>query len=279
MLKKTTKQRWIPALLAGLCLLSVARAEPTSETHRANQPPAPVIVIKADDLVYRPKENVLGAGWNRFLPLVVKQDIPVGIGIIGDSLDQDVPEYFARIDALHATGRFEFWNHGYTHARDRDTGESEFKGPDWQTQRATLLRTQRLAKERLGFELHVFGAPFNAVDTATVEAMRAVPELTCWLYGPAHAKMPPGEVVLRHTIDIEQPVHHPNLAAFKRDFERDRQAPYHVLQIHPGGWDEDRLAEYGEIITYLKDQGVEFMTPSQLCSRLLREQDVPSSGK
>jgi peptidoglycan/xylan/chitin deacetylase (PgdA/CDA1 family) len=232
----------------------------------------PVVVIKADDLRYYPNDAVFGAGWNRFIAFAQEKGIRISIGIICDSLDQDAPEYFEKIRQLNDAALVEFWNHGYHHRRDRETGFSEFRGPDYETQLETLLISQALAREKLGFPFHSFGAPFNAVDQNTVKALRQIPELNSWLYGINDAALLPGQVVLDRSVRVEQPVHYPNYEVFTADFLKDSNRPYYVLQVHPGGWDEERLEVFGEIVAFLLQRDAEFITPSELRTRLLTKE-------
>ncbi len=231
----------------------------------------PLVVIKADDLICRddPSTAGFGSGWNRFVEIADEAGIKVSVGIICNSLSKGTPEYFARIRALHDSGQVEFWNHGYTHGRNKETGVSEFKGPDFETQLDTLIRSQALAKEKLGFAFQSFGSPYNANDANTVRALRELPEITSWMYGSKNADLLPGQVNLKRSLNMEQPVHHPNFEAFKRDFLKQPDQAYYVLQGHPGGWDEARFEQFQQIVAFLQEQGAVFVTPSELRERLL----------
>lgn len=229
----------------------------------------PLVVIKADDLRYRPNEAVFGHGWNRFLEIAEAKGIKTSIGIICDSLNQEAPEYFDKIRSLHDSGQVEFWNHGYTHGRDQKTGVCEFRGAGFEAQLDTLTRSQALAVAKLGFPFTSFGSPYNANDADTVRALREVPELTSWMYGVEGADLLPGQVVLARGINLEQPVHHPNFEALKRDFLQEPDRPYYLLQAHPGGWDAARFEQFEKVVDFLLAQGAVFLTPTELRNRLL----------
>ncbi len=238
----------------------------------------PVVVIKADDLRYHSDGSVFGEGWNRFIDQTSADQIKISVGIICDSLENGPADYFEAIKKLRDTGRVEFWNHGYTHFRDPKTKLTEFMGPDYETQLATISRSQELAERKLGFPFESFGAPYNATDANTVKALRQHPELSSWMYGDPEAELLPGQVMLGRSIDIEQPVHHPNFEAFSADFAKRPDLPYYVLQVHPGGWDETRLAEFGKIIDFLKSRNAIFLTPSELRDRLTSGALLGSGG-
>lgn len=227
-----------------------------------------LVVIKADDLVYQKDGTVFGAGWNRFIEIAHEKGIKTSIGIICNSLDDGTSEYFERIRALHDSGEVEFWNHGYTHSRDQDTGTSEFKGAGFEAQLETLTRGQALAVEKLGFPFTSFGSPYNHKDANTIKALREVPELTSWLYGDEQAELLPGQVVLARWVNLEQPVHHPNFEAFKREFLQNPDRPYYLLQGHPGGWDTARFEQFSQIIDFLQQREAMFLTPTELAERL-----------
>jgi hypothetical protein len=137
----------------------------------------PVIILKLDDLRgdARPGRAV-HPRWQRVADLVEVKKIKASFGISGKALDKDDREFFEWAKALHARGAIEFWSHGYTHGKEKrgEKNLAEFQLP-YERQRETLARTQRLAREKLGFEFRTFGAPFNAVDAATARALEARP--------------------------------------------------------------------------------------------------------
>jgi hypothetical protein len=119
---------------------------------------APLVIIKADDLVYSQDGTVFGAAWNRFIEIVERKGIKASIGIICKSLNDGAPEYHEKIRVLRASGQIEFWKHGSTHARNTETGECEFRGPDLNAQWDTISRSQNLAMEKLGFPFASFSS-------------------------------------------------------------------------------------------------------------------------
>lgn len=255
--------------LAAFCLMSSPMRSISAQNNEG-----PLIVIKADDLVYRKDGTLFGAGWNRFVEIAQAKQIKTSIGIITNSLDYGTDDYFEKIRSLHDSGQVEFWNHGYTHQRDKETGHSEFKGASFESQLATLTRGQALALEKLGFRFTSFGSPYNHKDSNTTKALREMPELTSWMYGDAKAELLPGQVVLTRWIDLEQPVHHPNFEAFKRDFEKNPDRPYYLLQGHPGGWDAARFEQFIQIVDYLQERNAVFLTPTELRNRLIEEEST-----
>ena len=190
--------------------------------------------------------------------LLQESDIKASYGIIGFSLEEDNKAYFDWIKDLHASGRIEFWNHGYRNRKGTDkTGE--FEG-SFEEQKASLERTQRLAKEKLGIELRAFGPHWSGTNAATARALEGIPEIKMWFYGPKDSS----KFVFPRVLTLENPTHVPDFAKFKAAYERvghDKKCL--ALQGHPNSWNDERWDNFVKIIDYLKSKGCVFMTPSE----------------
>jgi hypothetical protein len=114
---------------------------------------------------------------------LIAQGIKGSFGVITESLEKDNPMYFQWLKDVQAAGRIELWMHGYKMRGVTDTGE--FENGTAAEQRAILAKGERLAKEKLGFDLPAFGPHWSGTTDATDEAMEGVPEVKIWLYGPA----------------------------------------------------------------------------------------------
>ncbi|MDR1283173.1 MAG: DUF2334 domain-containing protein [Opitutaceae bacterium] len=258
-------------LFAGLGRLAAA-TPPTSPALPTPEPApagAPLIVLKLDDM--RARDGKVPAAWQRVVDFAVDRKIKISIGIICNSLAADNPDYIAGLKKIAATGLVEYWHHGYTHGgrKDADGGRiTEFSRSSYENQRDSLLRGMRLAQEKIGITFVAFGAPFNATDATTARVLSEIPEIRVWLYG--NARDTGGKFVARRVgpVNIENPVHKPNLAALVKGFGAAmRQEPgprYFVLQGHAGGWDDDKFAEFVRIVDYLTGQGCRFVFPSDL---------------
>lgn len=231
---------------------------------------APLIVLKLDDM--KAHEGKVPPRWQRIAAFAVERNVKLSIGIICNSLVADNPDYFEGLKKIAASGLVEFWNHGYTH-KSWMGGEvkfTEFSQSSYEKQLDSLLRGQRLAKEKLGITFGAFGAPFNATDATTARMLAEVPDIRVWLYGNINDTA--GKFVARRvgSVNIEKPVHKPNLAALMKGFESEmRKEPrprYFVIQGHPGGWDDDKFEEFVRIVDYLAERGCKFVLPSELPS-------------
>lgn len=189
-----------------------------------------LIILKADDFTYDYK-NVLSSRWQRFIDFIASKKIKASLGIIGNSINYGNNEFYKTIKEIDHSGYFEFWNHGYSHKLDAINIQRkkycEFQGTPVEYQTAHLLRTQNLAKERLGINLHAFCAPGNAIDKNTNKAIDAIPELDMWFFGLNGSS----KLVLQRDVEIEFPAHYPDYQKFLKNYRSEEE--YLVLQIHP----------------------------------------------
>lgn len=188
-----------------------------------------LVILKADDFVYD-YQNVISSRWKAFIDFIATKNIKASLGIIGKSINYGNNEFYESTKKINRSGYFEFWNHGYSHKLDAtnilEEKYCEFQGTPAKYQKAHLIRTQNLAKERLGIELHAFCAPGNAVDKNTIEAIDKIHELDMWFLGLKGSS----KLVLERSVEIEFPTHNPNYQKFISNYNSQKE--YLVLQIH-----------------------------------------------
>jgi peptidoglycan/xylan/chitin deacetylase (PgdA/CDA1 family) len=224
-----------------------------------------VIVLKLDDVVaYRSEEgSPVSDRWQRITDFLKASEIKASYGIIGFSLEKDNEAYFDWIKDLHKSGLIEFWNHGYRNRKATDkTGESE---GSFEEQRSALEKTQRLAKEKLGIELKAFGPHWSGMNKHTARALEGIGEIKIWFYGPEGTT----KFIFPRFLSLEYPTHVPDFAKFKAAYERvghDKKCL--ALQGHPNSWNDERWANFVEIIDYLQSKGCLFMTPSEYMAKV-----------
>ena len=232
--------------------------------------PAPVarvtpayIIIKADDLIY--EGGSVNPKWQQFVNFTRARNIPASIGIITNSLEADHPAYFQWIKDQNASGLIEFWNHGYDHKQwtEDDKTLQEFKGPTYELQKQHLERGDQLAREKLGFAFHAFGAPFNATDANTVKALDEDSDIQVWLYGDP--KNPAQKTVIDRVpqVNIEAPTFEPDALKFAQGYNQFPQQEVFAIQGHPTHWTPERFAQFVQIIDFLTEAKAVFVTPSQ----------------
>jgi len=221
----------------------------------------PTIVLKLDDLKLE-ADRKIHPGWIEVIEILDQRSIPASIGLICSSLESPTEEYLTWIAKRKADGH-EFWNHGFCHCRktlDDGTQIREFRGKSYEEQLTALVDGQRLAKEKLGFPFTAFGAPYNSTDSATVSAINRIPDLKHWIYKETDYKTPL-EALPRTPVNIEYPVHIPNLDSLQHHFQRHRKEEVLIIQGHPRSWTEqpERMQNFVDIIDYLEDEGCGFI--------------------
>lgn len=225
-----------------------------------------LIILKADDLRFD-NSNVISPGWQTFIDYIEDSKIKASIGIIGNSLEQGNDEYFSLIKTIHNKGNIEFWNHGYSHYSNDDSENPvwEFRNTPYNQQYENLLRTQELAKTKIGITLHAFGAPFNQTDENTVKAIEDIEDIKVWLFGNTSST----KLVLKRYCDIEYPTHNPDYKKFLKNYNSGRE--YLLLQIHPNSWDNERFNQFKQIIEFLIQGNATFITPFEYYQSLNKD--------
>jgi peptidoglycan/xylan/chitin deacetylase (PgdA/CDA1 family) len=217
-----------------------------------------LIILKADDVIYDDK-TILSNNWTRFFHFVVSEKIKASAGIICNSLQTDDARYFGLLQYLDQTGYIELWNHGYDHILDAlhtdGTMYDEFQNSSLEFQKEQLRKAQTLAEEKLNITLRTFGAPGNAIDSTTMQALESFNEIKVWFFGLNGSS----KLVLGRSIDMEYPVGNPDYNSFVKNHDINKE--YTVFQIHPNMWDENQFNEFKKIINYLKEEKLTFILP------------------
>lgn len=222
----------------------------------------PQVILKLDDLKY--EQGLVHPGWAQVIDFLNQKKVTGTIGLIGNSLEKNQPNYFDWIKARHQEG-YEIWHHGYCHCQwdEEEKRIREYRGTSLEEQCISLQKTQDLAKEKLGITLRSYGAPYNSTDQNTLQAMYSIPELKVWMY--RETKGPSAQYDLRRisAVNIEYPVHQADFKQFKKNYKNYKSEPLLVIQGHPRSWVEDpkRFKNFQKIVRYLKKQGTVFTTP------------------
>ena len=245
-----------------LLLVAAAHVSPSSADDAKPQ----VILLKLDDVVARRTgSSPVSPRWQRIADYLKTNDIKGSFGIICESLEKDDAAYFQWIKDIQRAGLIEFWLHGYHLKRADEPGE--FEHGTAEEQRAIFEKSERLAKEKLGFALVAFGPHWSGTTEATDEALEAVPDIKIWLYGPAKPKHF-SRLSLERVLALENPTFVPDAEKFKALYEKSAaKREVLVLQGHPDQWTDERWDGFVAIIDFLKSKNVVFMTPSEYRAR------------
>lgn len=231
----------------------------------------PYVMLKADNVGFNFNAEAPIPQWQRFLDFLRERNLKAAVGLRGDTLEdqagRDKSNYYDWLREADAEGTFEYFLYGYDHSRDQTNNPPawwEFRNTDYTFQKTHFDRVAELAETKLGITLQAFGASWNQTDETTLRILEESPEIKVWLYGDPSANT--SKLVLQRygEINLEQPVHEPNLAYLVEHYPLYADKEILVLQGHPEDWASDEaFAEFVGIVDYLQDQGAEFVTPSQ----------------
>jgi peptidoglycan/xylan/chitin deacetylase (PgdA/CDA1 family) len=225
-------------------------------------PDQPYVILKLDDLWN--EEGLVHPGWQQVVDFLNEEGVKGTIGLVCNSLEEGDETYFQWIKDRAAEG-YEIWHHGYCHCKPMVDGEEkrEFRGTDYAYQLEHLSKAQNLADDKLDLTLRSFGAPYNATDEFTAQALAQLPDLKVWMY--KETPFPTDKFVLPRIseVNIEYPVHQPDFDKFKAGYEQFQGEPILVIQGHPRSWVDDpsRFEAFKQIVLFLKSERVRFTTP------------------
>lgn len=223
---------------------------------RAAKKPLPKVIVKLDDL--KQVKDRIYPRWQKVADFAKERKIKVGFGIVFESMEEDCPKYVAWIKQLHDTGLFEFWCHGFDHAewKEGDKTLYEFGGSTYEHQKEHLTRCTKLCREKLGFPLVSFGAPFNIIDDTANKVLGEDPDIQVVMF----ADNVPGKVALPRvfSVNIESPTFVANYPAFVEGYVHNLTFPVFVCQGHPNSWDDNRYKNFTQIVDFLQSIGAEF---------------------
>lgn len=233
----------------------------------------PAVVLKLDDLATDAAGGVPPA-WKRLTDFALERKLKISVGVITRSLATATSAYLDYIKDLRQTGLVEFWFHGYDHRQWVENGRKfqEFKGTPYEHQKDHFVRSQALAREKLGFAFTVFGAPFNAYDNTTLRVLAEDPAISVVLYAnPSARDLLPGKVVLDRVgdVNIEAPLFVPDAAKFIAGYLRHAEVRrFYVIQGHPDQWDDARWSQFVKLVDYLQHNHIPVVTAAELAASL-----------
>lgn len=221
------------------------------------------VLLKLDDLTgVHPR-------FQRVDDFLAAEGLKVSYGIIGEALEKADPALDAWVKERQATGRVQFWNHGYSTRFAKDaTRKGEFQGTGLEAQAKAIARTQELARARFGFDLAAWGPHDSKTDDDTWTALAQHPEITAvWFYRPYGGKTFAGTLIARR-MELEKPLGNPEPKQLAEAYAADAgRFDYIALQGHPKQWDDARFAAFQEAVRMLKAKGCRFITAAELKPR------------
>ena len=239
-----------------------------------NAPNGLVVILKADDM------GDVEGNWPRFIQILVDDSVCAGIGLIPRNVREvSVPEIQKIAEVKQKSGDpvIEFWVHGYDHKEYKNTDIKEFFKTNYNYQYRHISLAQHFFTDTLHLTSHTFGAPFNKTQILTEEAIDKFPEINIWQhygrtekYNNSSSKWKDPKYKVIHETDkhISLSLDYLSYKRFEisdmlKNFEKDKQKPYIVIQIHPATWSETQFQDFKALLHFYKQNKVNFMTPYQ----------------
>lgn len=240
----------------------------------------PIIIIKVDDL--RPIDGKVNGLWLKFAGFIESRNLKAGIGVNTSKLSEATPEFVQWVKDKQASGKFEFWFHGWDHGTHEVEGKPycEFANRSYEEQKKRFDDSQAVALEKFGFPFVTFGPPGGAAtgasfDANTIRVMQDDPHMKVWLYpqpiDEQGKKLEAGgkvKILDRvWAVNIETKVGQPDFQKFAEGYSKNPDREYFVIQGHPMHWGSpERFAQFTKIIDLLIEQKAVFMTPSEFAA-------------
>lgn len=207
-------------------------------------------ILKADDLSFGDSQRDISK-WEEFFTYIINKGLKTSVGIIGECLENK--EATPVVGSLLETKCFEFWNHGFSYNH-----KNEFLEASYEEQKDLLRRTQDLGKEKLGITFQAFGAPSNNVSEVISRVVEENDDIKVWLNGSS----PSNKLILTSWCSIESFSDGKCFISFKQFVENySSRFPYLLLQCHPWRWSEKTFSQFKEVVDFLLQKQVEFVTP------------------
>ncbi|MCC6981633.1 MAG: methyltransferase domain-containing protein [Bauldia sp.] len=206
-------------------------------------------IIKADDLGSEP---VLDCWW-RLLEALDRRGVPISAGVVAGRIGHHPDGVLSRLVLQLRQGGHEVWNHSHSH---RDFGTLALAD-----QVDDLRQSQATIGEIFGARPHVFGAPFNSMNEATIQALEANSDFSAVYFARYPTRLEtvpyfnlcPPEVVSGY-------YRQPDFAEFLPRYGRRQDQRPIVLQVHPPAWSEHGLHEFIHIVDWLIERDWQFVT-------------------
>ncbi|MBU0609617.1 MAG: polysaccharide deacetylase family protein, partial [Armatimonadetes bacterium] len=224
--------------------------------------------------------------WVRLADLFAARGIKGSFGVLAGSLADATPEAVKWMQDQRASGRVEFWFHGWDHAAHVENGEvcGEFTDRSYEEQKRRFDDSQKLVRERLGFAFETFGPPgggsHGSFDASTTRVMAEDPDMKVWLYpqpldDAGRELQAAGKVTILDrvwSVNLESAVGVPYLKALEAGWAANPQREYFVLQGHPAMWAGAKYDEWLRVLDFLIARKAVFMTPAAYVAELGKRQ-------
>ena len=241
-----------------------------------------IIVLKLDD-ISQTRSGRVHDTWKRVDEALASRGIKAAYGVVCETLPEATPGYAEWLKSRQASGRVEFWFHGWDHRAHEAGGQphNEFAGWTRDGFKAVVDRSQQAALDKLGFAFAAFGptgcgAPGPNLDEAALQALHDDPHIRVALYPTplddvGRRVAADGKLTILDRVwdvNLESLVGVPDCKRLIAGYAAHPDRAYFVLQGHPGQWSGGRFDEFLRILDFLQSQKAVFMTPSECAAAI-----------
>ena len=232
----------------------------------AEEEKAPVVVLKFDDVVCNNASKL--DTFEKVVMLLLEEDVVGSFGVIGgwcqqgtsDSQKATFNTFWNNLKKYIRCG-MEIWSHGWNHDSSGE-GDHEFNHMFTDEQvKERFAKVLKLVEENAdGYKITTFGAPYNRTDdNAAITINENFPQITA-----VFRSMKDDNTVNRtFNAVVIGPIY--GIDGGFDDFMKNYKPGNDVvaLQGHPTKMSAETIEDIRKIISYFKEQGSVFMTPSQ----------------
>ncbi len=214
-----------------------------------------VIILKLDDFYV--KNNVISG--QQALDTLANRKVKAGLGFIADRSDKTLVSFkqYLKLKTKTREPLFEIWHHGLDHKNP------EFFGTGYQYQKQHFDSATQLMKLLSGVQMHSFGAPYNASDSATNRVISEDKNYKVSMFNKIKPTEKEGFINLSNRVNVEVTTGKPDYDYFIANYEKSKllYTDYMVLQAHPPHFKDDAIVQFTKIIDFLIAEGFSFETP------------------
>jgi|GEM_PF-3165735 len=140
----------------------------------------------------------------------------------------------------------------------------EFAGTPYAYQKLHFDSATAVVQSKLGIQMHIFGAPYNQIDSTLLQVMSEDTNYKALLLGEISPTPASGQLNFSNRVFIESATGVPDFHYFDSTYNLKKSiyTDYMVMQGHPYAWTtQAKLDEFQAIVNYLIADSVMFTTP------------------
>jgi hypothetical protein len=220
------------------------------------------IILKLDDVQGISNSTTASLTLN----YLVANKLKAAIGTVAGRNDASALSVFSSyLNQVNTSGDklFEIWHHGLEHIQFATNPITyEYEGTPYSYQKSNFDKANQFVLDDLRVQMRSFGAPFNQTDATTNTVIAENSNYKVTMFSSPAPEFSTGIMNLNNRVNMENGTGKPEYAYFLTNYNANKSSykDYMVLQGHPSVWTSTQLAEFNNIINFLKAEGAEFVT-------------------